>query len=271
MEAAYNSTGVPVTPDWLIEANRTSVGQAGTALATPYQGYSGTRLADFTPDQLNAMSMVRGNAAGTVADPAALKANMQYGLSAFDPNEVNKYMSPYTTGVVDEIGRLGNKELFQQILPQVNSTFQGAGQFGSTRNADFTNTAIQNQNYSTLGLQAKALQDATTAGMDNYAKWHQNALPNATAAEGLTAKTESALGLVGAQQQAQNQQSMDLAYQDFTNQNNFAKNNLDWYTQLIKGLNVPQANANVNYNPNSAPSPVMQGLSAAAQIYGNFK
>ena len=64
---------------------------------------------------------------------------------------------------------------------------------------------------------------------------------------------------------------MDLAYQDFTNQNNFAKNNLDWYTQLIKGLNVPQANANVNYNPNSAPSPVMQGLSAAAQIYGNFK
>lgn len=74
------------------------------------------------------------------------------------PGAAANYMSPYTSGVTDEIARLGGRNLSENLLPAVNDTFTGAGQFGSRRHADFTGRALRDTNESILGQQSLALQ-----------------------------------------------------------------------------------------------------------------
>lgn len=89
----------------------------------------------------------------------------------FDPTKQQQFMNPYTQNVVNEQARLSNQNLFENVLPQVNSTFTGAGQFGSTRNADFTNRAIRDQQQTLGGLQASTLMNAQNQANQNYKDW----------------------------------------------------------------------------------------------------
>lgn len=84
------------------------------------------------------------------------------------PGNIASYMSPYTDSVVSRIGELGTRNLTENMLPAVNSTFTGAGQFGSTRNADFTNRALRDTNDSVLGAQAQALESGYQNAGQNY-------------------------------------------------------------------------------------------------------
>lgn len=107
-------------------------------------------------------------------DPSKLKAytpdvdksKMETSTGAWiNPGVASSYMSPYTTGVIDRIAQLGQRNLQENLLPGINSTFTGAGQFGSTRNANFNNRALRDTQEAILGEQAKALEQGySTAG-----------------------------------------------------------------------------------------------------------
>lgn len=262
---------IPISPDFQLQALRTIIGQAGSVAGAPYVGYSGPRIAPLTPDQLNAQQSVRALAAGTLVDPSSLQGAISYGLSGFDPEQVKKYMSPYTEGVVNELGRLSRQNLFENVLPQVNTTFAGAGQFGSTRNADFTNRAIRDESYNLLGQQAKALDAAYDSALSQYNTWHQNALTNARQAADLQQTGTTNLGLVGQQNQEMQQKSYDLAYADFQNQLKYPQQQVGWLANLVAGQKLPGGEVSPTYDYTTAPSPLMQGLSTASSIYGLFK
>ena len=89
----------------------------------------------------------------------------------FDPNQQQQFMNPYTTNVVNEQARLSNQNFNEQVMPGVNSTFAGAGQFGSTRNADFANRAMRDQQYSLAGQQGQTLFNAQQAAGNQYKDW----------------------------------------------------------------------------------------------------
>lgn len=93
------------------------------------------------------------------------------GSATYDPNVMQQHLNPYMSGVNDEIARLGNQNLMENVLPGVNSTFTGAGQFGSTRNADFTNRAIRDNQQVISGAQAGAMNQAYGQAADSYQKW----------------------------------------------------------------------------------------------------
>lgn len=78
------------------------------------------------------------------------------------PQVMTSYMNPYVNQVVARIAQLNQRNLSENLLPQVNQTFTGAGQFGGTRNAEFTNRAVRDANESILGQQAQALQQGFT-------------------------------------------------------------------------------------------------------------
>lgn len=266
-----SGAGVDIPADWLIQSEADLARRAASIAGSPYVGYQPDRIASLTADQISGQNLARNAAAGTAVDPRMIQNSMAYGLSGFDPNEVNRYMSPFTSGVVNEIGRLGRKELFENVIPGVNTTFSGAGQFGSTRNANFMNTAIQNQNYNTLGQQAKALEDAHTAGLKAYTDWHQNALDNAQQGMNMQLTGANALNTIGTQNQEQNQKSMDLAYENWVNQREYAQKMVDWQSGVIHGTNTPNSSANLVYDASTPASPLMQGAATAGQIYGLFK
>lgn len=80
------------------------------------------------------------------------------GANQLTPDVIQKYMSPYTNDVVNNIARLGQQNLTDNLLPSINKTFVGGGTFGGSRSADFTGKAVRDANESILGQQANALE-----------------------------------------------------------------------------------------------------------------
>ena len=115
-----------------------------------YQPYGGERIAQFAPFQEEAFRLasqeanapyypqlyeqaqgaIQGglgqNVSGTIAP------YLQRGTASPVEN-IQQYMNPYQEQVVNNIGRLGSRNLLENILPNVQNRFVGAGQYGSTQ------------------------------------------------------------------------------------------------------------------------------------------
>ncbi len=217
-------------PAWLQEYTRGLAGQATEVAGGDYQPYQAPtgaatygqdtqRIAGFDPMQTQANQNV-------VSNQGNYQPFLNY-ASQTVPQAVGSYMNPYTDSVVDRIAQLGQRNLSENLLPQVNSTFTGAGQFGSSRNADFTNRALRDANESIMGQQASALQtgfqNASTNALNDLSRY--SALGQTT--QQLGAQDASLLSTIGQQNQALTQQNLDVANQDWQNQNNFQKGQLD--------------------------------------------
>ena len=255
------------TPAWLQEYTRSLAGQATATAGEEYQPYTaptnvsqygeGSRLAGLSPLQQQAYGNVQANV-----------GNYQPYLnfaSQTIPQAQSQYMNPYTSQVVDRIGALGQRNLSENLLPQVNQTFTGAGQFGGTRNAEFTNRALRDANESILGQQSQALQQG-------YTQSQQAALSDLTRqgqlgqlTQQLGAQDVSLLETAGMQQQSQQQRAMDIAYQDFLQQRDYQKNQLSFLSDIIRGQQVPTSQYTTQA---SAPSYTAQMSPLAAATQG---
>jgi hypothetical protein len=155
-------------PAWLQDYTRGLMGKSVQAAGEAYTPYTGDRIADQTALQTQANQNVIGQ-------QGSWQPGMNFaGDRSF--NQVGNYMNPYISAVNQNVATLGQRNLSENLLPQVNSTFTGAGQFGSTRNADFTNRAVRDANESILNTQNQNLNtgynqavqafqnDATRAG-----------------------------------------------------------------------------------------------------------
>lgn len=150
-------------------------------------------------------------------NPSAAGQPFLNSASATWPGAVNDYMSPYTSQVTDRIAQLGGRNLSENLLPAVNDTFTGAGQFGSSRHADFTNRAVRDANESILGQQSQALEQGY--GQANSAfQADQSRLAGLGATAGsLAGQTQQGLSNIGQLQgqlalsQAQNQSNVGSA------------------------------------------------------------
>lgn len=288
-------------PDWYNSYIQGIAAKATDIASNPYQAYPGARLADFNDDQRLAFDKVRANqgvanpnldAAGDLLSGAtgrvqgALGQVGGFGTAAVDavggpaanwtdPGVADKYMSPYTKNVVDEIGRLGNRNITENILPSVQSSFTGAGQFGSTRNADILGQYIRDAQVGITGEQSKALQAGYTGAAGIFAgdanrTQQQGSLQaqtnlgagnmNVTAArtgadtasqlatqqgalgqlkQSTAATDASALGAIGGAQQGLEQQGYDKSYQNFLTQQGWDWQQLGKVQGAVTGAQLP--------------------------------
>jgi len=91
----------------------------------------------------------------------------------YDPSKMSEFMNPYTSNVINANNQQSNQNLTENILPSVNSTFTGNGQFGSTRNADFANRAIRDNQQTLNNTNANVLLNAQNQANSNYKDWTQ--------------------------------------------------------------------------------------------------
>jgi len=131
--------------------------QAVQTAAQSGQGALGA-VQQFGVPGAQAATGAAATANGAVAGPAA----------TWDATARDKYMSPYTSSVVDEIGRLGNRNLTENIMPGVNGAFIGAGQFGSQANADILGRSIRDAQADISGKQAAALESGYKTAADMF-------------------------------------------------------------------------------------------------------
>lgn len=192
----------------------------------------------------------------------AMQANQQG--SQYDPNKLQQFLNPYTQQAAQAAVTDINRNLNESLMPQVNSTFTGAGQFGSTRNADFANRALRDTQEAT----AKALATANYGAYDSankfYSDWANKNLQAgqnmaglggqqlnyartlgdlAQAGQGMYQQDMSNLASTGQNLQQWQQQALDTNYKDWATQQ-------QWPIQQLGALGQFIGNAAGGAKPN---------------------
>lgn len=201
-------------------------------------GYGQNRVAGIDPLQQLAIGQVN-NAVGGWGSLFGQGTNMmtqagqQLGsIGQYDPNKMQQHLNPYLNGVLTQMETMGNRNLTENVLPQVNSTFAGVGQFGSTRNADFTNRAIRDNQQAISNAQGTAMNQAYGQAGQDYLGWNNAGQSSATALGSLgqaTGQTALAGGVqnwndlsnafnMGGANRAITQEGLTADYEDWQNQ-----------------------------------------------------
>jgi len=137
--------------------------------------------------------------------------------------------------VVDEMGRLQQRNIQENVLPNLGGAATGSGQFGSRRQQQITGNVLRDLQSNLIGQQMGALQQ----GYGQAGQFAQQDLSRALqAGQGFTqlGQEQQRLGLgglksmydYGSQQQAQGQKMLD-----------YPMAQAQQYAQLLRGQNIP--------------------------------
>ena len=278
--AQVNLTDQASLPVWYQEYLRGNINKANAVAGTPYTQYQGPRVAGFNQDQKTGFGMVRAAQGDWQPGVNSATSSIQRGSEYSNPYFQENFMNPYMDDVYSDIARRSNQNLTEKILPGVNQTFTGGGQFGSTRGMDFTNRAIRDQQDTMTGNLASAGQAAWDSGQRAYSDWGTKAIQGGTGLGALAGqqqtmelKDAAALDTIGRTQQQQTQSNLDVAHQDFRDQSNWNKDQSSWLAAQIQGFQPPpsqQGQISSTFQNISGVSPlgqlaggVLAGVSAA--------
>lgn len=229
-------------PQWLVDAYTKALTMAGESVGQGYKKYTaGPRIAGFSPQQLQAYDMVSKNVGNYKPYVDDAGNYISSGTESFtDPGVVAQYMNPYTENVVSGIGSAAGRNLYENLLPQVNRTFVGGGTFGGSRSAEFTARAVRDANAAALSEQNKALREGYEKGMgqfnteaDRYLSAADKAAALGASIQGMAGKDAAALEAAGRQRQLQEQAALDLLRSDFEAQRDYDYNEAKKYIDLV--------------------------------------
>lgn len=262
-------------PQWYNQYLASLANRATSVADQPYQSYDGPRVAPVDPMQQQGFDFLGANATNWQGPLDQAQSMTQQAGSGFNADKFNQYLSPYTSGVTDEIARLGNRNLTENLLPDLNSQFIGAGGFGSKRNMDTAEHLVRDTGEDIRGQQAMSLNNAYTSAMGNYLTGNQqsiNAGQNlgglAQMQQGLTTGTAGALESAGATNRGIGQQNLDVAYQDFQNQTNFPRANTAFLGGALQGNQMSQSTNTTTTAPYNGSAMTASPLAQFAGMYG---
>jgi hypothetical protein len=250
--------------------------------AEGYIPYEGPQIAEFTPEQEQAFTGIQGmvGKGQEYFDPSAQLAASS--ARAPTDQEISGYMSPYMQQVVDiqkrEAERQGDVAQ-QQLAAQA----VGAGGFGGSRMAILE--AEQNRNLQTqLGdIQARGTAAAYEDAQARLAAQRQRELAGSsqfmnlgTTAPQQQLKELTAVEAIGAQRQAQSQQALNIAKDEFGREQTFPEQTLQQYQSVIRGFPLAPSTYTNTQTVTPAPSYLQQaaGLGGlglgVASAFGGF-
>lgn len=236
-----------------------ATGQANQA----YTPYTGQRIADMTPDELLAYQQIRsGNlsemplfekAAGAYDSGLSTLNNLQ-GMNSWNNDAASQYMNPYIKQVVNSTVDQASRQN-QQQLNALRSNQKLTGAFGGSRGAIGEAALLDNAN--------RSLQDTVgklySTGYENAQNQFNTDREAQQKLVGLYGGAASGLsGLAGSQsayragqsqdlmtsgqnQRTYAQSNLDQAYQDFTNQRDWGKNQLSFLSDILAGNSLSNA------------------------------
>jgi hypothetical protein len=252
------STSTTTIPEYAKPYAERTLGKAEALTDAPYQTYGGERIAASTPEQQAARQAVAGMqlpgqfGAGTelaaLGGIGALGAGQNYMGMATTPGAQQAFMSPYMQNVVDvqkqEAIRDAQKgQLMQNLGAARQGTYGGARQLlaGTERERNLGQQLAQIQasgSQSAFDRAQQAMQFGTTAGLQGAQAATQagatlGQLGIGQQQQGLElAKAQEAFGGLG---RAEQQAALDVAYQDFLQQQRYPYAQLGFMSDILRG------------------------------------
>lgn len=238
--------------------------QGEQASKTPFQAYNAPLVAGATPLQQQAYGLAGQNVGNwqPLTNQAQGALSQLQGAGQFDPSKVQQYLNPYLGGVVNEIGRLGNEQFQNQVLPGLTSNFSSLGQQGSARQAMLMSQAAAQNQREVLGQQANALNTGYNNAMGSYLDWSKlnssNLQNTAAGAANLGSSIQQmgnqdvgTLNTLGQQQQATQQKQLEADYGQFQRKTNYPWEQLNNWGNLFK-VGTPQSSSSSSGSSSSS-------------------
>ena len=262
-------------PPFLEDAYLQGINRADAASQAPYTPYAGQRIASFTPAQTEAQNMVQQGIGQFNPTYNAGVAATQAATTPFNASSLNAYMNPYTSDVVNEIGRLGNQNFNNNIMPGINSQFTGGGMFGSSRNALTLGRAAEATQADITGQQSQALQQGYGQAMNAYQQDLARQLAagaqltnQAGQGQTLYGNDVNALSATGQQQQQNQQQGLDTAYNDFLTQQQYPMAQAQYFNNIVRGIPQTGLVTAQAQTYGGTGNPISQALGLGGTLYG---
>jgi hypothetical protein len=192
------------------QAGMEGMSTAGTsgALNTAQQQYLNPSANSLAGSNLNTGQNLFGQAGNLDIVGAGQGFINQAGQSSV--SDVNQYMNPYQTNVMDALAQQGARNLSENLLPGVSDSFIKAGQFGSRNMGEFGSRALRDTQESILRQQAPLAQQGYTQAMQASASDKARQAGLAGTAGQLTNQQMSQLGNLATSQTSAGQQQQQL-------------------------------------------------------------
>ena len=290
-------------PDYLQPAVERNVAAAEAATNRPYQAYGGQRTAGFNANQVGTqaatMGLARPGQIGQASNilgaqdvvgafnPAVGATGAAMGRQWTTPGVASSYMNPYQQNVTDIAKREATRQSDIQGVSS-DAQFAKAGAFGGSRqgvvDAERQRNLAQQQN----DIQVQGANQAYQQGMGQFNtdvdRYMHGAGQLGTLAEqqlgagqvqamdlatvggqqqGLDLSRLGAQGAVGQQQQGLTQQQQDIAYQDFLNQRDYAKQQANYMAGIVRGTPVTAQSNVTGYQAPPSVAGQIAGLGIA--------
>lgn len=273
-------------PEYLRPSYERLVGKAEALSNSPYQTYGGERIAGFNDLQNQAFGeaqnlapaaqLQQGTDIAGMAGWGSLQAGQNYANQATNANSMQAYMSPYIQNalnpMMDEARRQSDITGQQNAAQAVNAGAFGGSRFGIQDSERQRNLGmLQNQIYG-QGMQ-NAFQNAQQAqqfgsqlGLQGYGQGLQAAQALGQLGQQQFGQQQAGMqarATAGQQQQGLEQQKLGQNYQDFLNQQNWNKNQVNWLSDILHGAPGSQSVQSMYQQPPTmAQTALMYGMGA---------
>ena len=254
-----------------------------------------------TPADFTAARNLYGTAGhyGNVAIGAGLTRAAQYindPMRQFTGEEAAQYMSPYQQSVTDLALRKAQEEATRQQSRDY-LTSAGRGSAGGSRQAVMQAMRDRALADRSSDIQVRGSESAFLRGQEQFerdraAQQRQASMAQQLFGAGLQGVGTSARGLaalgpaqqqaemqritalerVGGVRQAQGQRAMDMQYQDFLRQRDYPKEQMGWYSGILRGLPQQMGSSELTYSRDPSLSQQITGFGMAGLgALGNYR
>jgi len=249
--------------------------------------FPGPQIAAFTPEQQAAFETGRGQFTGLAGTPLAAGetyarpalAATALGTSEVSAQDIGRRMDPFIQNVVDIAKREATRDEEAAVQGRAAQAV-GAGSFGGTRQALVESEAERNLGERLGDIQARGLSTAFQNAQQSAEAQRQRELAGGRqfAALGDVAGQRArgdigGLAGIGETQQQRGQQALDIARQEFGQEQVFPAQTLGKYQSIVRGF--PYQMGFTQQSQQTIPTPSLAqtltgGLSTAAGLYGMF-
>lgn len=277
------STSTVKLPEWMDTAGQQLWQQAQQVAAKPYAPYTGQRVAQFTPAEIEAqqraMAFSNANVGGAALDQSmgATRAGTEYNAKSILDMGLDKYMNPYLQNVSDRA--MSDIQRQQTMTQQKNAqSAAAAGAFGGSRHG--VAEAETARNYG--DIYANQMANMYANAFNNAAGLAQGDITNAYNAQNLRlnaanqlaamAGTQRQFGLqdidvanqVGMAQRKLDQAQADFDYQQWQEEQNYPLRQLAIQQGSLFGMPHGSTTTSTTTGGSGGSNPLMGALGGAA-------